>query len=273
MTLTNKIQYCSDLHLDMSINAMFVEDNPITVFGNILIIAGDLIQLDGLSNEYLKKIITKLCRGFEKVFWLPGNHEYYDFIHRRTDAISLYEKPFKEIDNLMLIDNYSEIFNRRKLIFSTMWSKIEPENELAIRRGLNDFYKIRIIDNVSDKDRKLSVEDFNELHQLGFDFIKRQVQTALSEKEKGKIDDIIVITHHVPTLQYFNQKFLNSPLNNAFAVELEQYIETSGIDYWIHGHNHFNHPPFSIGKTKILCNQLGYVRYGENMGFKWDATI
>lgn len=269
----NKIQFCSDLHLDMLSNAKFIVDNPLSAYGNILIIAGDLIELNGLSKPFLIEEISMICKGFEKVFWLPGNHEYYDYIHRKSNTLSLYEKPIKNIDNLILIDNYSKIFKRRKLIFSTMWSKIEPENERSVLSGLNDFRKIRIIDSATNKDRKFSVEDFNELHQLGFNFIKTEVEAARIEKEKGNIDDIIVITHHVPTLQYFNPKFLDNPLNNAFAVELEQYIETSGIDYWIHGHNHFNHPPFSIGQTKILCNQLGYVRYGENQGFDWSSVI
>lgn len=129
------------------------------------------------------------------------------------------------------------------------------------------------MDNDSGKDRKLTVEDFNKLHQIGFNFIKAEVETARIEKERGEIDDIIVITHHVPTLQHFNGKYLGNPLTDAFAVELEQYIETSGIDYWIHGHNHYNHPDFSIGHTRILCNQLGYVRYGENEGFRWVSAI
>lgn len=228
----HKIQFCSDLHLDMPANAKFVEENPVAVFGDILIIAGDLIQLDGLANKYLKWLIARLCRGFEKVFWLPGNHEYYDFIHRGTGGISLYEKSAREIENLVLVDNYSETIGRRKLIFSTMWSKIEPENERPIRRGLNDFYKIRIMDNDSSKDRKLTVEDFNELHQIGFNFIKAGVETARIEKERGEIDDIIVITHHVPTLQNFKKKYLANPLTNAFAVEMEYYILGNYIDVY-----------------------------------------
>lgn len=229
--------------------------------------------MDGLSSEYLKSQITDLCSGFDKVFWLPGNHEYYDFIHRKSDTISLYETPIPEIENLKIIDNYTEIVFRRKLIFSTMWSKIESENEFNIRRGLNDFYKIRIIDKATEKDRKLTVEDFNELHEIGFDFIVKEVNKANAEKQRGEIDDIVVITHHVPTLRNIKEEHLNNSLNNAFCVELEQYIENSGIDYWLHGHNHFNHHPFRIGKTKILCNQLGYVRFYENEKFNWNSVI
>ena len=41
----------------------------------------------------------------------------------------------------------------------------------------------------------------------------------------------------------------------------------------IHGHHHYNHDNFLIGKTKILTNQLGYVRYNEQQGFDWNNVI
>jgi predicted phosphodiesterase len=36
------IQYCSDLHLEMNHNAAFLEDCPLEVAGDVLILAGDV---------------------------------------------------------------------------------------------------------------------------------------------------------------------------------------------------------------------------------------
>ncbi len=61
-------------------------------------------------------------------------------------------------------------------------------------------------------------------------------------------------------------KFVNSKANGAFTVELEDYIEDSGIEYWIYGHSHYN-IDIQIGRTKCVTNQLGYVFHNENKTF------
>ena len=40
-----KIQYCSDLHLEMDDNNSFIKKNPIEPAGDILILAGDICYL------------------------------------------------------------------------------------------------------------------------------------------------------------------------------------------------------------------------------------
>ena len=54
-------------------------------------------------------------------------------------------------------------------------------------------------------------------------------------------------------------------LNSAFATELGDFIADSRIDAWIFGHSHANIDT-TIGNTRIVCNQLGYVYYRVNLG-------
>ena len=96
------------------------------------------------------------------------------------------------------------------------------------------------------------------------------LQTAL--KENRELTNIVV-THHVPTLQHYPVKYRNSPLNEAFAVELYDLIHDSGAAYWIYGHHHFNSIDFTIGSTTMLTNQLGYVHQKEHAGFKTNTCI
>jgi Calcineurin-like phosphoesterase len=77
----------------------------------------------------------------------------------------------------------------------------------------------------------------------------------------------IVLTHHVPTLMNYPEKYRGDVLNEAFATEMNDLIERSDIDYWLYGHTHCNTPDFNIGNTQMLTNQLGYVQYGENEHF------
>ena len=125
---------------------------------------------------------------------------------------------------------------------------------------MNDFYNILI------NSQPFVVNDFNRLHQESKIFIETELQKARSDKK-------IVITHHVPTLLNYPEEYKNSVLNQGFAVELFPLIESSNAMYWIYGHHHRNIPEFTIGTTKLLTNQLGYVIQKEHRGFNHSAVI
>ena len=88
-----------------------------------------------------------------------------------------------------------------------------------------------------------------------------------NELTDNKSKHTIVATHHVPTLLNYPEQYKGDVLNDAFAVELFDFIEKTNIDYWIFGHHHENTPKFKIGETKMLTNQLGYVGYEKVNGF------
>jgi hypothetical protein len=67
--------------------------------------------------------------------------------------------------------------------------------------------------------------------------------------------------------------YKNSPLTEAFAVELFDLIEDSGAACWIYGHHHVSTPEFTIGQTKMLTNQLGYVHHREHGSFRGGAWV
>jgi hypothetical protein len=50
-------------------------------------------------------------------------------------------------------------------------------------------------------------------------------------------------------------------------VNLNKLITACGPDYWLYGHHHQNIPEFSIGHTKLITNQAGYVRADEQALF------
>ncbi|MEP6805708.1 MAG: metallophosphoesterase [Flavobacterium sp.] len=146
------------------------------------------------------------------------------------------------------------------IIFSTLWSNISETRRWVIQQSLSDFKVINCTD------RLLNVDDYNLLHQKSVEFL----QNALNEKSNKKT---IVVTHHAPTFINYPEKYANSNINEAFASELEKLIEDSNIDYWIYGHHHVNLADFEIGNTKLITNQLGYIKYNENTGFNDKAII
>jgi hypothetical protein len=125
---------------------------------------------------------------------------------------------------------------------------------------MNDFHVILY------KGNRFSSAQFNQLHNESLLYLTQELEKPFPGKT-------VVMTHHLPTLINYPEKYKGNVLNDAFAVELFEMIEAKGPDFWIYGHTHFNTPEFEIGKTKLVTNQLGYVKYGEHPLFQNDAFL
>ena len=108
----------------------------------------------------------------------------------------------------------------------------------------------------------LQTEEFNQMHTFCLDFIKRSLAESTAKH-------IIVVTHHLPTLEVVAPHHKGSVLNSAFVTELGELITDSHIDAWIYGHSHTNIDA-EINGTKVVSNQMGYVFNNEhiNNGFE-----
>ncbi len=246
-----KIQYCSDLHIELELNREYLINNPLKVSGEILILAGDIIPLhnDTFNNTFFNYISD----NYKQVFWVPGNHEFY---HKDLAEFS-HSYNLKSRSNVNLVNNISVEYNDIQFVFSTLWSKISAENEKNIEQKVSDF------DCIINKNRNFRAADMNELHQKSLEFIKDSLQ---HRKKKT-----VVVTHYLPSNQCNSQVHKYSPINEAFCVELTDYIEECGANFWIYGHSHFNQKPLFIGKTILLTNQLGYLQWNEHGTFKDNA--
>jgi 3',5'-cyclic AMP phosphodiesterase CpdA len=243
-----KIQYASDLHLEFPANSTFLKLNPLQPIGDILILGGDVVPFQ-LMKQY--KDFFKFCsEHFEVTYWIPGNHEYYyGELGNRIGS-------FKEdiFSNVHLVNNYWAHHGNAHLIFSTLWTPISNDKAWHAQNGLNDYRLIK------DAAEVFSTARSTKLFEENIAFIKEAVSNIQREK-------CVVLTHHVPTFQHYPEEYRDSVINEAFAVDLDHYIEESGIDYWIFGHHHRNMPAFKIGDTQLLTNQLGYVSYNEHLNF------
>jgi hypothetical protein len=119
---------------------------------------------------------------------------------------------------------------------------------------------------ISYRQKPFTPKNYNKLHRDCLAFLT----TSLNEKD---VCPTIVVTHHMPTFYNYPIIYKDSPLNEAFAVELFDLIEQSNAVCWIYGHTHVNVPAFTIGKTHLLTNQLGYVSHQEHEGFQTNLII
>lgn len=102
-------------------------------------------------------------------------------------------------------------------------------------------------------------------------FLNTALNTQVTNQDK-KLKNIVV-SHHVPTFQHYPKEYLGSVLNEAFATDLDGFIEASEADYWVYGHHHAATGDFNIGKTTLVTNQLGYVHHDEHEGFDGGRVL
>lgn len=249
-----KIQYCSDLHIEFPENKEYLKSNPIEPVGDILILAGDIVPFAVMDNH--GDFFDYLSNNFKYTYWVPGNHEYYYYdITKKSGYINE-----KIRSNVFLVNNTSVIHDDIKLIFTTLWTKISPENQLMIQRSMSDFHVVYYNKEIFNPNH------YNQFHKESKKFLNHELNNAGPEK-------LIVVTHHVPTFLNYPEIYKGDILNEGFGVELFDSIEKSKINYWIFGHHHSNPDGFVIGNTKLLTNQLGYVHHNEHELFRFDAIF
>ncbi len=248
------IQYCSDLHLEFPENKEYIKSNPIIPKADILILAGDIVPFNELEkHDYFFDDISK---KFKEVFWIPGNHEYY--LSDTQGRVGIFKEEIRT--NVHLLNNHSVEIGNTKIILSTLWSKIPDDKIAIIEHSLNDFH---IIKYNTDRFRATMC---NALFDENFKFIQKEVENNTKEK-------CLIVTHHVPTFTNYPKQYLGSPINSAFATDLDDFITNSNIDAWIFGHNHANVLDFKVGETVLATNQLGYVRAREHFDFDGTKVI
>ena len=252
-----KIQYASDLHLEFAENRNFIENGGLEPVGDVLVLAGDVSYL-GDRNMIKRRFFDWCAEHFRETLIVPGNHEFYhgyDIKHTMED----YEFAYR--DNVRYLNNKSVVLGDTEFFFTTLWTRISPLHLWTIQQGMNDF-RHSVLDGA-----RFCANDVDGLHLRCMDWLSGSL-TASQAVHK------VVITHHCPTLRDAFNGYPGGALNSAFQVDLDSFIEDSGVDYWIYGHTHFVGGSGSkIGGTTLLCNQLGYVFHNEHLDFDGKACF
>ena len=249
-----RIQYMSDLHLEFQENSRYLKHNELPVTGDVLVLAGDIF--------YLKDKVAPLTKfwkwasgNYRQVLIVPGNHEYYNYSGVMERGLQ-WRWMFRE--NVGYYQNQVVHIDDTDFVLSTLWSRVNPNDEYFVGKGMNDFRQIKF------EGKLLQVEEFNWMHETCIDFIRKSIKESTAAH-------IVVVTHHLPTLQVVAPHHRGSVLNSAFASEYGELIANSRIDAWIYGHSHTNIDTV-IGGTSITCNQMGYVFEDEHLMNGFDPS-
>jgi hypothetical protein len=102
-----------------------------------------------------------------------------------------------------------------------------------------------------------------------------------SEIAKPYSGKTVVVSHHAPHPLSIHSRYVNDPLNAAFASNLSDMM--AGVDLWLHGHVHDSFD-YRVGRCRVVANPAGYLlnrawvtsrtRFQfENAAFKSDLLV
>lgn len=243
-----KIRLLSDLHHEFfKTKSMFQEPFFQYKGEDVLVLAGDIAV--GANNV---AIIIKefLSSGFPKVVYVPGNHEYYG------RSINTFNSELKDklesIDNAYFLDGSCVTIEDVAFIGGTLWTNFrdDPVARSVCGPMISDF---RTIYNFSPLDASNKFYDH-------LDDILYHYEQNIDKKK-------VIVTHFLPTTECINEKYRgNNLVNNYFANDLSNIVNTLHNTTWLFGHTH-DSVDIVLGTTRLVCNPHGYHGYERDNGF------
>lgn len=232
------IQYVSDLHLEMDDTDDVIR--TIQKIAPYLVLAGDIG--DPSTKRYMEFIRHCSEMGYERVFVIAGNHEYYG--HSVTDTEIILRDVCAAFDNVTYLQNDCHETDDMVIFGGTMWTYVEdPKDYWIVSNCVRDYSRIQ----------SFNVGESNRLH---VEFCKR-----LKDAVDAYICDFrpfLVISHHLPWTKLIDKKYGNCISNAAFACDVDIAF-SQRINGWIAGHTHT-----SICTGKFRVNPIGYPGENEN---------
>lgn len=263
MSESPSCQILSDLHLEVGQQYGSFNIPPAAPY---LILAGDIGRLIDYD-AYLGFLATQTT-NFDKIFLVLGNHEFYGFSFTAglEQARKLEQEPVLSGKLVLLHQKRFDIPNSKTTILGcTLWSNIPEEAREIVRIKVKDFEKID----------GWTVDTHNAAHESDLLWLRAQTEQLQQEnksKAKGWSNrDIMVITHHAPSMQDTSSpKNVDNPWSSAFASDLLDGMDWGDVKVWVFGHTHFS-TEFWRNGIRVLSIQRGYVLPGRIEGRGGDV--
>ncbi|EJD48406.1 serine/threonine protein phosphatase [Auricularia subglabra TFB-10046 SS5] len=270
------IQVMSDLHLEFMfrVKGGTAEDRKpgyeifdFPVAAPNLALLGDigLAKHDGLYDFFEKQL-----RRFQRVFFVPGNHEYYGsspssaMSRLQSFADKMSSKQCKTFGEFVLMHRKRyDLSPNVTILGCTLWSHIPSFAEDTVWRVLNDFRQIE----------HWTVGSHNASHEADRAWLSRQLAAL---KTSGK--RVLVLTHHAPTTPGTSEPRFEHEGNlpsHGFVTSLSEQKDLwdRPVTTWAFGHTHFN-CDFIRDGIRVVANQRGYEAFeSHRIGFIDDKVL
>ena len=255
-----RIQFCSDLHLEMNKPVEYTE--LLTPVAPVLALLGDIG--DPESDE-LRKFIEWCTRIWKQVLYIPGNHEFWRLKPGSKKTIS---------SALTILRSFEKLFPN----FLLMWrGKVYSEDGIIV---LGTPLCSRPAEGVIpheherawvDNDRTFDAQTLATLHQEDLNWLKQELTAA-----RGTM--VVILTHYAPSLLLINRNWINRPEATLYASDLDILIRPPVVA-WACGHVHqsiqwlkgWESATGETGVVLLTTNPRGYER--DDSGFRTDAVL
>lgn len=242
------IQLISDIHLEMYNHGapQFIQFVKKVPQADYLALLGDIgTPEDPLLGEFLQWC----SQQWKFVFWIPGNHEYYNysrgpFKDKKEKLLDL-RAVVAPYPNVLLLHRNTYTIGNVRILGCTLWSHIPPQDERTALLYMADFRRIYV------RGRNARPADFNHWHEKDMLWLTKQLEIAHNEKKM-----VLVLTHHIPSFQLIHPKYREYPINSCFATNLEHLFH-SPLHGWFCGHTHTSQDQVIDG-VHCCLNPYGY---------------
>lgn len=248
------LRVVSDLHIEFGVPYTLPEPTPQdeqTVF----VFAGDLTS-GANTEEFIRGIVAR--SNYRAYIFIPGNHEFYgnDFEKLTSEYDHLSKQLWYDFNNVYFTSTFDSIqIDDTTFLFGPMWTDGGPSPKMrsACEGSLNDFKVIKY------GNRTFTVDDM----EIEFSNFVYSLTDALDELQTNRV---VLVTHHLPSFQAIDPKFVGSLINGGFAVNLDYYVNPEyleRIDVMCFGHTHskmLDTITVEDGTKPIqcICNPRGY---------------
>lgn len=230
-----RIRYFSDFHTEF--RSLF--DPSIIKPGKdeILILAGDMGQ-PSLIEYY--SLFEYLSQNFKKIFYVPGNHEYYSSTNHFGITQEIIPSTLSKFKNVSVLDCRDEVYEGYHFVGATMWSHVKDH-----QYKINDVYSIP----------EMNISLYNDLNREEVEYLTTTIDSPLPEGIKGRI----VITHHIPSESLIDPIYKYDNYNQWFFSDMDDVIRRNRdkIVGWWYGHTHMPGENIHLD-VRFHCNPVGY---------------
>ena len=240
------IRYCSDLHLEGFSSDVYLQEDRFLPHDPrdqeaVLVLAGDICS----KMNTLVAFISQVESRFQKVIYVPGNHEYYG------SEMCAWNREFRALASTKLTNTYYAAGDVKlqqiggvDFIFGTLWADggRSYREEQSVASAVADFRYITM------DYRPFKVVDMQILHRYQISEIEHLLDRSVNKT--------VVITHHLPSYRLCHPRF-GTEHNGGFASDSDQILNLA--NYWIHGHTHDTIDSM-LGSTRVVANPAGYGR-------------
>lgn len=257
-----RINYMSDLHLEFGGPDLEVGE------GDVLILAGDVCTassfvMRGEEKEKLMylRFFNKCVENYKKVFYVMGNHEHYSYFYDETEKVLREHLP----EGITLLHNQSEYYDGVHFVGATLWTNFNNGDGATMQLAQNSMNDYHTVYKKSGMNLLTPQETLKEN-----DNTVKWFNQCIPTLAQGPV---VVITHHAPSPQSFNNGYREESSKPFYVNDLESFInKNKNIKYWVHGHIHETNN-YQIGECNVVSNPRGYYKYGTNEEFLMNKTI